>query len=78
MVGEIFYDKITQVGDAVGTINSKHDNKSRGQIYWLHKGSQTGTQEEILASFCHNKNPLYLVEKGTLIFKHTLMYNSVT
>jgi len=77
MVGEIFYDKITKVADAESTINSKDDNKIRGQIYWLHKGPQTGTQE-ILASFRHNKNPLYPVEKGILIFKQILMYNSVT
>ena len=63
-MGEIFYDKITNVADAVSTINNKNDNKSRGQRYWLHKGSQTATKMEILASFYHNKIPLYLVEKG--------------
>jgi len=73
MVGEIFYDKITKVVDAVSTINNKDDNKSSGQINWQLKGSQTGTEKEILASFCHNKNPLYPVEKGILIFKHILM-----
>jgi len=41
-VGQIYYDKITKVADAVSTINNnkqqKNNNKSRGKRYWLHKG----------------------------------------
>jgi hypothetical protein len=77
MVGQIYYDKITKVADAVSTINNNKQQKTTTKVEEKDtgciRGSQTGTQMEILASFCHNKHPLYLVEKGILIFKHILM-----
>lgn len=76
-MGKIFYNKITKVADAVSTNKQQQTTKMTTKVEGKYTGCIRGHKQGHRRRFWHPFVTTKPAEKGILIFKHILMYNSV-